>query len=170
MDLFEVETAFSDVIVLQTVLEEVKNRSLPLYHRLVSLTKNQDKRFYVFFNEFRVETYITRNSGETINDRNDRAVRQSTKWYSEHLKKAIGSKKQSKCPAIVMITNDRECREKGKAEGLDALSLYDYVEGLDNASQLLDMVAAAKEQRLPGGKVENIYPEVRPSNKSITIF
>ena len=44
MDLFEVETAFYDVIVLQTVLEEVKNRSLPLYHRLVALTKNEGKR------------------------------------------------------------------------------------------------------------------------------
>ena len=30
MDLFEAEGAFTDVIVLQTVLEEVKNRSLPL--------------------------------------------------------------------------------------------------------------------------------------------
>lgn len=60
MDLFEVETAFHDVIVLQTVLEEVKNRSLPLYHRLISLTKNEGKRFYVFFNEFRQETYVSR--------------------------------------------------------------------------------------------------------------
>ena len=53
MDLFEVETAFKDVIVLQTVLEEVKNRSLPLYHRLISLTKNEDKRFYVFYRRHR---------------------------------------------------------------------------------------------------------------------
>jgi exosome complex exonuclease DIS3/RRP44 len=50
MDLFEVENAFKDIIVLQIVLEEVKNRSLPLYHRLVNLTKNEDKLFYVFFN------------------------------------------------------------------------------------------------------------------------
>jgi hypothetical protein len=73
MDLFEIETAFHDVIVLQTVLEEVKNRSLPLYHRLIALTKNEGKRFYVFFNEFRQETHVSRDAGETINDRNDRA-------------------------------------------------------------------------------------------------
>jgi hypothetical protein len=66
MDLFEVETAFHDVIVLQTVLEEVKNRSLPLYHRLIALTKNEGKRFYVFFNEFRQETHVARDAGETI--------------------------------------------------------------------------------------------------------
>ena len=81
MDLFEVETAFKDVVVLQTVLEEVKNRSLPLYHRLVSLTKNEDKRFYVFFNEFRMETFVERGPSESINDRNDRAVRQGVSWY-----------------------------------------------------------------------------------------
>lgn len=120
MDLFEVETAFKDVIVLQTVLEEVKNRSLPLYHRLVSLTKNEDKRFYVFFNEFRMETYVTRESGESINDRNDRAVRRAVAWYHEHLQQAV--KKASKCPAIVMISDDRDCLRKAKVEKIVALS------------------------------------------------
>jgi exosome complex exonuclease DIS3/RRP44 len=121
MDLFEVETAFTDVIVLQTVLEEVKNRSLPLYHRLVSLTKNEDKRFYVFFNEFRMETYVARDAGESINDRNDRAVRKSVAWYAEHLKKAMG-KRSSKCPAVVMISDDRDNLRKAKAEALSGLS------------------------------------------------
>jgi hypothetical protein len=41
-----------DVIVIQTVQEEVKNKSLPLYHRLIALTQNDGKRFIVFFNEF----------------------------------------------------------------------------------------------------------------------
>jgi exosome complex exonuclease DIS3/RRP44 len=121
MDLFEVENAFTDVIVLQTVLEEVKNRSLPLYHRLVSLTKNEDKRFYVFFNEFRMETYVARDAGESINDRNDRAVRRSVAWYAEHLKKAVG-KKALKCPAVVMISDDRDNLRKAKAEALSGLS------------------------------------------------
>ena len=40
-----------DVIVIQTVQEEVKNKSLPLYHRLIAWTKNDGKRFIVFFNE-----------------------------------------------------------------------------------------------------------------------
>jgi exosome complex exonuclease DIS3/RRP44 len=121
MDLFEIETAFTDVIVLQTVLEEVKNRSLPLYHRLVSLTKNEDKRFYVFFNEFRMETYVAREPGETINDRNDRAVRKSVSWYSEHLKKAAG-KKSLRVPTVVMISDDRDNLRKAKAEGIVGLS------------------------------------------------
>lgn len=122
MDLFEVETAFRDVIVLQTVLEEVKNRSLPLYHRLISLTKNEDKRFYVFFNDFRQETYVVRGPGETINDRNDRAVRKAVQWYSQHLQAAVKARRSGRIPAVVMISDDRENLRKAEAEGISALS------------------------------------------------
>lgn len=124
MDLFELETAFHDIIVLQTVLEEVKNRSLPLYHRLIALTKNEGKRFYVFFNEFRQETYVARDAGETINDRNDRAVRKAVQWYNQHLVAAVAakSKKAKRVPSVVMITNDRENLQKAKREKIPAIT------------------------------------------------
>jgi exosome complex exonuclease DIS3/RRP44 len=124
MDLFEVETAFYDVIVLQTVLEEVKNRSLPLYHRLISLTKNEGKRFYVFFNEFRQETHIARDQGETINDRNDRAVRKAVQWYNNHITEAVAarSQKQKRIPTVVMITDDRDNLRKAKAEDVPGMT------------------------------------------------
>jgi exosome complex exonuclease DIS3/RRP44 len=124
MDLFEIETAFHDVIVLQTVLEEVKNRSLPLYHRLIALTKNEGKRFYVFFNEFRQETYVPRDAGETINDRNDRAVRKAVQWYNQHLAEAVAakSKKAKRVPSVVMITDDRDCLRKAKADDIPAMT------------------------------------------------
>jgi exosome complex exonuclease DIS3/RRP44 len=124
MDLFELETAFHDVIVLQTVLEEVKSRSLPLYHRLIALTKNEGKRFYVFFNEFRQETYVTRDAGETINDRNDRAVRKAVQWYNQHLIAAVAakSKKAKRVPSVVMITDDRENLRKAEGEDIPAMT------------------------------------------------
>ncbi len=133
MDLFEVETAFQDVIVLQTVLEEVKNRSLPLYHRLIALTKNEGKRFYVFFNEFRQETYVLRDSGESINDRNDRAVRKAVQWYNNHIAEAVAarSKTQQRIPTVVMITDDKDNLRKGKVENIScktrkSLQLYSF--------------------------------------------
>src|ERR1700753_3626496 len=43
IDLFESEPAIQDIIILQTVLEEVKNRSLPIYHRLVTIAQNEEK-------------------------------------------------------------------------------------------------------------------------------
>src|SRR5271155_1076357 len=85
MDLFEQPSAFYDVVILQTVLEELRNRSLPLYNRLIALTKSEEKRFYLFFNEFRLETYVRRQDDESINDRNDKAVRRAALWYADHL-------------------------------------------------------------------------------------
>lgn len=94
MDLFEQKSEFYDVIVLQTVLEELRNRSLPLYNRVIGLTRSENKHFYVFFNDFRLETYVVRGKGETINDRNDRAVRRAVSWYGEHLQQAVKSSKR----------------------------------------------------------------------------
>lgn len=169
MDLFELETAFCDVIVLQTVLEEVKNRSLPLYHRLISLTKNEGKRFYVFFNDFRLETYVVRDEKETINDRNDRAVRRAVKWYAEHLEEAVSKRKSIRCPSVVMLSDDRDNLRKAKNDGITGISLRDYVSGLDDSERLLDMVSAGHEQRVgKQTKGELLYPDYLSVSKMIT--
>ncbi|KAF2131611.1 ribonuclease R [Dothidotthia symphoricarpi CBS 119687] len=171
MDLFEVETAFHDVIILQTVLEEVKNRSLPLYHRLIALTKNEGKRFYVFFNEFRQETHVPRDVGETINDRNDRAVRKAVQWYNQHITEAVTarSKKQTRVPTVVMITDDKDNLRKAKAEEVPAMTLAKFVSGLEKADELLDMISAAQEQReVRSKKAEVFYPEHYSVSKMMT--
>jgi exosome complex exonuclease DIS3/RRP44 len=166
MDLFEAEGAFMDVIVLQTVLEEVKNRSLPLYHRLIALTKNDGKRFYVFFNEFRLETYVEREAGETINDRNDRAIRRACAWYNEHLQQAASARKSARSPAVVMITDDRDNIRKGKAENVTAYPLRDYVSQLPDADKLLDMIPERSSTR--DGKAELFYPDYMSMSAMLT--
>lgn len=162
MDLFEHTGAFYDVIILQTVLEELRNLSLPLYNRLLALIKTDEKRFYLFFNEFRLETHIRRGPEESINDRNDRAVRKVASWYTEHLREsaAMKGKKAKTVPAIVVITNDKGNLEKAKNENITALSLSDYVEGLEDSDRLLDMItdAQARESKGPG-RGELFYPE-----------
>jgi exosome complex exonuclease DIS3/RRP44 len=162
MDLFEQTSAFYDVIILQTVLEELKNRSLPLYNRLIALTKSEEKRFYLFFNEFRAETYVRREEGESINDRNDKAVRRAARWYAEHLPK-------KKCPAIVVLTDDQDNRRKAQEEGVIALSLTDYVSGLEDADRLVDMISETRqtqESRAPQGEL--LYPEYYTVSKMMT--
>ena len=65
------------------MIEEVRHRSLPLYNRLKTLTRLDDKNVWVFYNEYRSlflsniqsrETAIFGNEGETPNDRNDRGM------------------------------------------------------------------------------------------------
>ena len=53
MDLLEAADFGSDIIVLQTVLDEVRHRSLPLYNRLNALIADDTRSVYVFSNEAR---------------------------------------------------------------------------------------------------------------------
>ncbi len=170
MDLFEQKSGFYDVIILQTVLEELRNRSFPLYNRVIALTKSEDKHFYVFFNDFRHETYIVREQGETINDRNDRAVRKAVGWYGEHLQQALMSNKRAKqCPAIVMLSDDKENLRKAKTERLSACSLSEYVSGLEDANRLLDMISASRQvQESTSTPAEQLYPDYFSLSKMMT--
>lgn len=164
MDLFEQSSSFYDVIILQTVLEELRNRSLPLYNRLVGLTKSEDKRFYVFFNEFRLETYINREANETVNDRNDRAVRQAVKWYGEHL----ALTKAKKVPAVVMLSDDQDNLRKARALGIPASSLANYLSELEDGEKLLDMVAEYQAQGGFKKPSQPLYPEYFSLSKMMT--
>ena len=60
----------------QTVLDEVRHRSLPLYNRLKTLIDedlvDSSKRGHIVWNEAMEETYLVRDKGESPNDRNDR--------------------------------------------------------------------------------------------------
>ncbi|KAI9683166.1 MAG: exosome catalytic subunit dis3 [Trizodia sp. TS-e1964] len=168
LDVFEDPNSFQDVVVLQTVLEELSNRSLPLYHRIAALTKNETKRFYVFCNEFHIDTHVKRDPGESINDRNDRAVRRATKWYAEHLEKVTRATPLP-CPAVVMLTDDKDNLRKAKAAGIDASNLEAYISGLHDSDRLLDMLSASRQftssRAKPG---ENVYPEHYSQSKVIT--
>lgn len=170
MDLFEQKSGFYDVVILQTVLEELRNRSLPLYNRIIALTKSEDKHFYVFFNDFRLETYVAREPGETINDRNDRAVRRAVGWYGDHLQHSIKpSKRNKQCPAIIMLSEDKENLRKAKAEKLSACSLADYVSGLNDADRLLDMINASRQgQESKSTAAEQLYPDYFTLSKLMT--
>ncbi|KAI1433316.1 RNB domain-containing protein [Xylaria sp. CBS 124048] len=165
MDLFEQGSAFFDVVILQTVLEEMRHKSLPLYNRLIGLTKSQEKRFYVFFNEFRVETYVERREDETINDRNDRAIRCAVKWYNDHLAYI----KSKDVPVTVMLSDDRGNLEKAKEEDVPAIGLRDYVSGLKDGERLLDMIAEIRERVVSKEKrAEFFYPEYFTLSKMMT--
>ncbi|CAH0019520.1 unnamed protein product [Clonostachys rhizophaga] len=164
MDLFEQTSAFYDVIILQTVLEELRNRSLPLYNRLVGLTKSEDKRFYVFFNDFRQETYVQRGQNETVNDRNDRAVRKAVKWYAEHLAQT----KAKSIPAVVMLSNDKENLLKAKEDGLNGSTLREYVSTLEDGDRLLDMVAEVESSGGFQKQGQMLYPEYFSVSKMMT--
>ncbi|KAI9020043.1 hypothetical protein CLU79DRAFT_756874 [Phycomyces nitens] len=133
--------SIKNVIVLQTVKEELRHLSLPVYNRVNSILADKNKRFYMFANEHHRDTYVEKLKDESPNDRNDRAIRVSTKWYADHLKRcAPGYPIEA-----VMLSDDRANREKAGATGIKAISVRNYVETMKDVPELLDMLSASKD-------------------------
>jgi exosome complex exonuclease DIS3/RRP44 len=147
IDLLENSQIFFDVIVPQTVLDEVRNKSFPIYNRIRTLCKDNEKRFIVFHNEFHEDTFTRRLDSETINDRNDRAIRRLSKWFQEHLKNTDIT--------IVLITNDRLNKEAAVKEGIVTKNLHDYVDLYPNSNELKDLIPT--EEFKPREKVEYFF-------------
>jgi exosome complex exonuclease DIS3/RRP44 len=81
---------------------------------------------------------------ETANDRNDRAIRQTIHYYDTHLASLTPPSPGSKHPVLVLLTDDRGNRLKAKEQGLHAVSVKEYVDGMTDISErerLSDLVA-----------------------------
>ncbi|CAH1763197.1 9467_t:CDS:10 [Entrophospora sp. SA101] len=75
--------AIKNVIILQTVYEELRNLNSSIFNRLKELIKIPERCFFVFSNEHHRETYIERLKDEKSNDRNDR-VREYVESMTEY--------------------------------------------------------------------------------------
>eukprot|EP01059_Diplonema_ambulator_P013157 TRINITY_DN23674_c0_g1_i1.p1 TRINITY_DN23674_c0_g1~~TRINITY_DN23674_c0_g1_i1.p1 ORF type:complete len:1032 (+),score=254.51 TRINITY_DN23674_c0_g1_i1:41-3097(+) len=149
--------SLKNIIILDTVLGEVKGLNTGVYERLAALIKDVDrqKRIYVFSNENHRDTAVQQESGETMNDRNDKAIRKAAKWYQLHLGEG---------PEIVLLTHDKANREKAVELGITAKSISEFVnENLAHESDLVDRVAtgtAATNERKQFG--EKLFPPHLP--------
>ncbi|KAG6817260.1 hypothetical protein H0H87_010921 [Tephrocybe sp. NHM501043] len=170
MDLVESNLFTPPIILLQTVIEEVRHRSLPLYNRLNALLKMEDKRIWVFYNEYRSETAIIREEGETPNDRNDRGIRKATAWYNNHIGLSwptVRGQAPPKLPTVVLMTEDAANRQKGEKAGISCTSVRKYVEGMKEPTQLLDLLAAEGSNDIEPTKAaagrQALYPDYIPT-------
>jgi exosome complex exonuclease DIS3/RRP44 len=120
----------TNVIILQTVLDESKNQNISLYQRLRKIIDNEKKHFYVFSNEYHKETYVERKEDESINDRNDRAIRVAASWYMRTL---------SETKKVFLVTNDQENLKKALKEEISSKTVYDFVKETSQ-SDLLDLL------------------------------
>ncbi|KAM5547021.1 exosome complex exonuclease RRP44 [Rosa sericea] len=153
IDLIE-NPAIDDVVVLSIVLEEVKNRNLSVYNRLRALCSNSLRKFFVFSNEHHKDTYVTDMSGESKNDRNDRAIRVAAQWYQTHLAGSV---------RILLLTNDKENKGKALEEGISAETVESYVRSLSRPDLLDLLVHPASSEDVIMEEVEDL----RPSKKKI---
>ncbi|XP_077200108.1 exosome complex exonuclease RRP44 [Paroedura picta] len=142
IDILE-DPTITNVIILQTVLQEVRCRSAPVYKRIKDVITNKEKHFYSFTNEHHKDTYIEQEQGENPNDRNDRAIRVAVKWYSEHLKKLQTEEKIQ----VILLTNDRKNKERAVDEGLTAYTCEEYIKSLIGNPELVDRLASLNDEK-----------------------
>ncbi|KAF0027034.1 hypothetical protein F2P81_019775 [Scophthalmus maximus] len=134
-----------NVIILQTVLQEVRHRSAPVYKRLKDVLHEKEKHFYTFTNEHHRETFIDREPGESANDRNDRAIRVAAKWYSQHLKTFECDKDGLK---VVLLTNDQGNKQKAEESGLLVYKCEEYIKSLIANPELVDRLALSNDDKV----------------------
>ncbi|KAL7049702.1 hypothetical protein ACKWTF_003826 [Chironomus riparius] len=154
IDIFE-EDVLSNVIVVQTVIDEVKHRSTGVYKRLRDILSNPARSFYTFVNEHHRDTYIEREPKESSNDRNDRAIRKAAIWYQNHLNKSLKETNKSKVK-IILLTDDADNRRKANDEGIEAYTVENYVKSLTEFPHLQDKLCL-KEYANDSGKLP-VYP------------
>ncbi|XP_061767682.1 exosome complex exonuclease RRP44 isoform X3 [Nerophis ophidion] len=149
-----------NVIILQTVLQEVRHRSAPIYKRLKDLINEKERYFYTFTNEHHRETFIEREPGESANDRNDRAIRVATKWYSQHLNKSDADGLN-----VVLLTNDQGNKQKAEESGLLAYKFEEYVKGLIANPELMDLLSLSNDDKNDITSSKVLFPEHLPLSR-----
>lgn len=160
------DAAIKNVILSQTVVQEIKHLNACIYKRIRDLISEPRKCFYVFSNEHCKDTYIEREKDESSNDRNDRAIRVTCRWYNKHLSESQTGN-DDRATKVVLLTNDAANREKALSENLHSCSVQDYVNSLKENGELLDKLAweNGNTEQIEGKSREAIYPEHLPLAK-----
>ena len=141
------DNAINNVIILQTVLQEVRQERLIVYKRIRDMVSNPDKFFYVFSNEHHKETYY---KGEP-EDRVNKAIVKAVIWYKKHFEKV------SIEAEAVLLTGDESGRDKARKEGITAYTVFEYCDALLDCPGLVDKLS--KRDVTTTTKSQIIFPE-----------
>ncbi len=131
------------VIVLQTVLEEIKQLNMSIYKRIMNLL-NDENQYYIFLpNELVNFTCLNRDEGEIMNDYNDRLIRKATLYLTNNISNS----------KVILLTNDHGNYNKSLLLGLNCCTLVEYIQQyLSNYPSLVDMLSVVNRSLLPSNK------------------
>ena len=137
------------MIILQTVLQELRHLNLSVYRRMIALMKDETRQFIFFPNELTESTSLMRNRQESMNDANDRAIRSAAAFYNTAL---------AGCGTVILISNDAENQRKAREEGINSMRMKVYIQKyLQAYPDLMDLLAADSSTILPS-KHQSVYP------------
>ncbi len=128
------------VIVLQTVLEEIKQLNVSIYKRIMNLL-NDENQYYIFLpNEIVNFTYLNRDENEIMNDYNDRLIRKAVSYLTSNIS----------AHKVILLTNDQENYNKSLLLGLACCNLVEYIQQyLSNYPEVVDMLSIVNKSLFP---------------------
>ncbi|ETW05835.1 hypothetical protein H310_03502 [Aphanomyces invadans] len=158
MDVLEYSscTEMTNIIILETVAEQVKNKDMGIYRRLHALIKS-DRHFYVFANEHHRDTYVAKTEAESTVERDARAMCGAYRWYMSHL-----SSLESKTN-VTYIANDTLDAERAAANGVQAITIASFISPLvktyPDLADLMSQDMAASSDNSGRKKSATLYDE-----------
>ena len=175
--------ATSLVVVLQTVLQELRHLNLSVYRRLETLIRDESKSFIFYPNEMSATTSVLRDPSESINDANDRAIRNAALYFRDVLIRPAEQQQASDTDdddddssstqgQVILITNDVANQAKAIGLQLQCSSMrafvQQYVAQYPELSELLahtstsaammNVETAAGRGGISGSHTTSIYP------------
>lgn len=153
MDLVENCPVLNNVLVLQTVLEEIKAKDQKVFETVKNLIEIETHRnFQVFANDFSKFTHVDKLNNETWQIRNQRAVMKAIAWYSDQAKLY---KKE-----VLFLTNNFKNFENAKNLGVNSQTIYDFVKEIgDKYPNLLDYVGFTEdEDKIQNENEQQFFP------------
>ena len=100
------------VVILQTVLQELRKQNISVYKRIFSLLQNEKRTFIFFPNELCKFTAADREKDETPNDYNDRLIRIATSYFSDAICRSSSDMEvdvdsnDEKGASVLLLSND----------------------------------------------------------------
>jgi len=86
-------------------------------------------------------TYVEREPGEKVNDRNDRAIRVAVAWYESHLMPSQVDRRKGDRVRVILLTDDAENKHKAENDGLKVVTVSDYVRNVEGCPGLEDRLS-----------------------------
>ncbi|KAM3718476.1 putative exosome complex exonuclease RRP44 [Dirofilaria immitis] len=141
---------FTNIIITQTVWEDVKKSNPPSYKSMYTLCyESPDRKTYVFMDDFHYETHLDRIIGENEEDRLTRSLVMCAKFYENHWKEL---------PIIpVVICGTTVAKDRLKPQFENVFTLQEYVEGMKDNTDLLDKLAVYNAESENRGRI--LFPE-----------
>lgn len=150
MDVLEDDSFCNDIVILQSIRNEVRSKSLSLFSRIKNFARH--RRLFMFMNEYHEDTYQGRINSETSVEYTFRLITHATRWYQEHIR-PLGIE-------AILLVEDESTKSKVLSSGIKCLLFTEYVESLYDNKNLLDkIVRPAEKMDIDEVKRKAIYVE-----------